>query len=230
MVLREDDAEYYHILEKPAAKTTKPGTSSLRTLLRNQSPSKYTTVMLCAHEWKVSKIIVDWRSKDRNALTVQIDVDGADEADAEEPSSPKSYEPRTQVGSRHSSRPDAGGMLKATRPSTLESSKPQSGSENDRVRSYSLDPRQGTKRGQPVDSEGADFLRGKCCRPCAIDGSRCDYKAQCGNCRLKGVPCVRLVCGSGPMCRGPPCPLLHPGEWDEKDPQWVVVAQKPRLG
>ena len=230
MVLREDDAEYRHILEKPAAKTEKPGTSSLRTLLKNQSSSKYTAVMLCAHEWKVSKIVVDWRSNYRNGLAVQVDVDGADEASDEEPSSPKLYEPTTKLESQHSSRPDAGGMLKGTRPSTLESFKPQSGAENDRVRSYSVDPTPGTKRGPPVDSEGADVLRGKCCRPCAIDGIKCNYKAQCGNCRLKGVPCVRLVCSNGSMCRGLLCPLLHPGEWDEKDPQWVVVAQKPRLG
>ena len=51
---------------------------------------------------------------------------------------------------------------------------------------------------------------------------KCDSEAQCKNCQATGVRCVRKLCEEGDRCKGRRCPCLHPGEWDQQDPEWIV--------
>ena len=77
------------------------------------------------------------------------------------------------------------------------------------------------KRKHSVVDPERDCLRRKAvCVNCLIQNRWCDGTSQCSSCRHNNVQCIHRLCPQGLSCRNPKCPGLHPGQWDETDPQW----------
>lgn len=60
------------------------------------------------------------------------------------------------------------------------------------------------------------------CEHCWLTGEPCNLSPACRTCVRDGVRCVRKLCDEGRRCQCPKCPRLHPGQWDERDPEFVV--------
>ncbi|KAK5702798.1 hypothetical protein LTR97_003744 [Elasticomyces elasticus] len=86
---------------------------------------------------------------------------------------------------------------------------------------YATGRKDSLKRGPPHLSD-PDYRRKAICVHCWTTSGFCDFYGQCGTCRVDKVRCVRKLCGSGLACRNPRCPCLHPGQWDERDEDFVV--------
>ena len=81
----------------------------------------------------------------------------------------------------------------------------------------------GKKRPLPKDPSCEEgFRRKSVCVHCWETSGICHAYGQCGTYRIAKVKCVRKLCSSGLSCRNPRCPCLHPGEWNEKDPEFTV--------
>lgn len=59
------------------------------------------------------------------------------------------------------------------------------------------------------------------CVRCWETSGLCDFYGQCRSCKINKVKCVRKLC-EVTDCKNPKCPCLHPGQWDETDPDLVV--------
>ena len=60
------------------------------------------------------------------------------------------------------------------------------------------------------------------CTHCWEWRKTCDSDAPCTACQANQVRCVRKLCEQGSMCGSQRCPCLHPGEWHQQDPEWIV--------
>ncbi|KAK5730582.1 hypothetical protein LTR15_000519 [Elasticomyces elasticus] len=107
---------------------------------------------------------------------------------------------------------------------------------------YATGRKDSLKRGPPHPSD-PDYRRKAICVHCWTTSGFCDFYGQCGTCRIEKVRCVRKLCSSGLACRNPRCPCLRksrfcshvlhshrltelllpdPGQWDERDDDFVV--------
>jgi hypothetical protein len=64
-----------------------------------------------------------------------------------------------------------------------------------------------------------------CVRCWTMDG-KCDIYTRCGTCRKVGAKCARKLCEDGDQCQSVHCPVLHPVQYNEDDPQWNVEDGK----
>jgi hypothetical protein len=64
------------------------------------------------------------------------------------------------------------------------------------------------------------------CVRCWTTNEQCDIYAKCGTCRIAGVKCVRKLCEDGDRCQSVHCPVLHPVQYDQDDPEWTVEDGK----
>lgn len=69
------------------------------------------------------------------------------------------------------------------------------------------------------------------CVTCWSTGRSCNFSRRCDSCAGVGSNCVWKLCDRGDACRVFRCPCLHPGEWDGKDPRYIVEdGRMPRKG
>ncbi len=73
-----------------------------------------------------------------------------------------------------------------------------------------------------AQGDAQPILRRTVCVRCYDDVARCDGNAQCARCLNTGLHRVHKLCERGASCFKSRCPCLHPGEYDERDREWVV--------
>lgn len=185
--------------------------------------------MLRKHEWKLTEI--QSVEDDDSELTVKTKEAAAKEHPI--PPGPRRDQnawsldhPRIPEESNDKYPFDSDDLVRK-RPHSQCSSRPMSYDHSD-PRRDSLEPSifgryaRKNKRSLPADIDSPDYRRKSICVHCWLTRGFFDFYGQCGTCRIDNIKCVRKLCDAGLSCRNPRCPCLHPGEWDEKDPDFVV--------
>lgn len=214
-ILLKNDAEYRDIFDKP---TLPSAESSLTKLLTKAPLSQHTAMMLTPIEWKLDHI--DFRNCHNLKPLLTIEQT---RLKVKEQSPPEKLKIKTEpeLSFPVVVNPDP----KTSEP---EQSIQKGSSPLDSKQQSSSSPAQGIKRSLPTKDEGEKKIVGKCCRSCYMENLDCDYRAQCGNCHKQGKRCVHILCPH-PMKHYEHCNLMHRGEWDEGDPDWIVYKQRPRI-
>lgn len=192
-------------------------------------PSDIKPELLNEAAWVLTEVPEDDRTGyktcwQERAGTEQEDADGSADGRADTPTSPTSAADDRRPLKRR--RLDSGAHRLDNRRSSITFGRDPSGAEDEaRGRSAHRRP-SGRRRRQPSrQSRGRDpreFRRKAICVHCWTSSSYCDFSPKCATCVRFGVRCVRKLCEAGEKCWRPNCPCLHPGEWDEKDPEYTV--------
>jgi hypothetical protein len=69
------------------------------------------------------------------------------------------------------------------------------------------------------------------CTHCRDDNLWCDSQALCRHCSQTGDRCVYKLCRAGANCAVSRCVYIHPDQWNEQDPTWLVESGslRPKL-